>query len=104
MVSFLIHRLDHNWIRKLPFFVLIKVFKKILKLRFFCFLSHINAHASYRFFNVHFLLSILGNTFPKQGQTVVAHYTGTLTDGKVFDSSRTRGKPFKFKIGRGEGM
>ncbi|KAG5680088.1 hypothetical protein PVAND_009614 [Polypedilum vanderplanki] len=43
-----------------------------------------------------------GATFPKNGQTVVAHYTGTLSDGKVFDSSRTRGKPFKFKIGRGE--
>lgn len=28
--------------------------------------------------------------------------SGTLADGRVFDSSRCRGKPFKFKIGHQE--
>ena len=39
---------------------------------------------------------------PKQGQTVVVHYTGWLKDGTVFDSSVRRGEPFKFALGQGQ--
>ena len=35
---------------------------------------------------------------PVTGDQVVAHYTGRLLDGTVFDSSVTRGTPFKVRL------
>jgi peptidylprolyl isomerase len=41
-----------------------------------------------------------GNAVVK-GALITTHYTGTLEDGTVFDSSWERGKPFQCVIGTG---
>ena len=38
----------------------------------------------------------------KNGDTLIVHYTGTLEDGTVFDSSVSRKEPFPVTLGKGQ--
>ncbi|WP_390821145.1 FKBP-type peptidyl-prolyl cis-trans isomerase [Tuwongella immobilis] len=47
-------------------------------------------------------LTIGDGAIAEPGKTLDVHYTGTLTNGEVFDSSVPRGKPFTFRLGSGQ--
>lgn len=50
-----------------------------------------------------FCESVVGSgKVPAKGAQIKAHYTGRLTDGRVFDSSYSRGSPLSFKVGVGQ--
>lgn len=38
----------------------------------------------------------------KSGDTILVHYTGTLDNGEIFDTSVERGEPLQFTVGEGQ--
>lgn len=47
-------------------------------------------------------LEVGTGTQAEAGKTVSVHYTGKFQDGRVFDSSVSRGEPITFKLGVGQ--
>ena len=44
----------------------------------------------------------IDNLKPQIGDLLTVHYTGYLQNGRVFDSSVNKGKPFSFRVGLGQ--
>ena len=40
--------------------------------------------------------------YPSTAQSVAVHYDAYLPDGKLWDSSRKRGRPLRFRLGVGQ--
>jgi FKBP-type peptidyl-prolyl cis-trans isomerase FkpA len=47
-------------------------------------------------------LAVGSGTEATAGKSVDVHYTGWLTTGEKFDSSKDRNEPFRFKLGAGQ--
>ncbi len=47
-------------------------------------------------------LEVGAGQLAEHGQQVTVHYTGWLTDGTKFDSSKDRNDPFRFSLGAGQ--
>ena len=68
-------------------------------------LKSINSKQIRKFQNIKILdrtQSSISKKHPKNGDLVSVHYRGTLLNGKEFDNSWKKKKPFEFRVGQGQ--